>query len=311
MPLLRRAYELWRELEQRAGEQLLHLTGSIDAGTGGVRWLAAVLRGARPATRGADLGGAGPALPRLPPAGRDGCRCSSPTAASCSRSGASSPTSSRRRRSAPASTPRARARLGGARRRVRVESESGRYEADRLVLCAGAWSETVARLRTGLVAAERQVLGLVPAARTGAVRAGALPGLQPRRAGGPLLRLPGLRHPWLQVRPLPPSRRGRSTRTSSTASAGRGRGAATQFRRALLPRRRRAGDVARDLPVREQPRRALPARRPPRLPAGVVAAGFSGHGFKFCSVIGEIVADLALDGTTRHEIDFLRLGRFR
>src|ERR1051325_298032 len=32
VPLLRRAYELWRELEQTAGEQLLHVTGSIDAG---------------------------------------------------------------------------------------------------------------------------------------------------------------------------------------------------------------------------------------------------------------------------------------
>src|SRR4051794_10474185 len=30
--LLRRAYELWRELQGKAGEQLLHITGSIDAG---------------------------------------------------------------------------------------------------------------------------------------------------------------------------------------------------------------------------------------------------------------------------------------
>src|SRR5262245_55238613 len=32
LPLLRRAYELWRELQQQAGEQLLFITGSIDAG---------------------------------------------------------------------------------------------------------------------------------------------------------------------------------------------------------------------------------------------------------------------------------------
>src|SRR5829696_5836792 len=31
VPLLRRAYELWRELETGFGEQLLHITGSIDA----------------------------------------------------------------------------------------------------------------------------------------------------------------------------------------------------------------------------------------------------------------------------------------
>src|ERR671919_1701034 len=32
VPLLRRAYQLWRALEAGAGERLLHITGSIDAG---------------------------------------------------------------------------------------------------------------------------------------------------------------------------------------------------------------------------------------------------------------------------------------
>jgi len=41
-----------------------------------------------------------------------------------------------------------------------------------------------------------------------------------------------------------------------------------------------------------------------------VAAGFSGHGFKFCSVVGEVMADLATEGRTRHPIGFLGLGRW-
>ena len=40
------------------------------------------------------------------------------------------------------------------------------------------------------------------------------------------------------------------------------------------------------------------------------ACGFSGHGFKFCSVIGEVLADLAERGETNHAIDMFRLGRF-
>ena len=36
------------------------------------------------------------------------------------------------------------------------------------------------------------------------------------------------------------------------------------------------------------------------------AAGFSGHGFKFSSVIGEVLTDLAMTGNTSHPIDFLR-----
>jgi sarcosine oxidase len=41
-----------------------------------------------------------------------------------------------------------------------------------------------------------------------------------------------------------------------------------------------------------------------------IATGFSGHGFKFASVIGEIMADLAMDGSTRMPIDFLNAKRF-
>ncbi|MBV8423580.1 MAG: FAD-dependent oxidoreductase, partial [Candidatus Eremiobacteraeota bacterium] len=48
----------------------------------------------------------------------------------------------------------------------------------------------------------------------------------------------------------------------------------------------------------------------PKYDAVVIAGGFSGHGFKFCSVVGEIVADLALDGQTRHAIAFLAPDRF-
>jgi sarcosine oxidase len=40
-----------------------------------------------------------------------------------------------------------------------------------------------------------------------------------------------------------------------------------------------------------------------------LAAGFSGHGFKFAPVIGEVMADLSLEGATRHPVGFLSLGR--
>ena len=51
--------------------------------------------------------------------------------------------------------------------------------------------------------------------------------------------------------------------------------------------------------------------RHPELPQVAVAAGFSGHGFKFCSVVGEILADLAVDGSTRWDLDLFRLARFQ
>lgn len=41
-----------------------------------------------------------------------------------------------------------------------------------------------------------------------------------------------------------------------------------------------------------------------------IACGFSGHGFKFVSVVGEILADLAMKGKTNLPVEFLSLKRF-
>ena len=48
----------------------------------------------------------------------------------------------------------------------------------------------------------------------------------------------------------------------------------------------------------------------PGQPEVVVASPCSGHGYKFAWVIGEILADLAQNGETRHDIGLLRLSRF-
>jgi len=49
--------------------------------------------------------------------------------------------------------------------------------------------------------------------------------------------------------------------------------------------------------------------RHPTCPAVVLCAGLSGHGFKFTSVLGEALADLALEGHTSLPIGFLGLER--
>jgi sarcosine oxidase len=49
----------------------------------------------------------------------------------------------------------------------------------------------------------------------------------------------------------------------------------------------------------------------PDYPNVALAAGFSGHGFKFAPVVGEILADLVEAGRTEWPIDLFRLDRFR
>ncbi len=48
----------------------------------------------------------------------------------------------------------------------------------------------------------------------------------------------------------------------------------------------------------------------PRFASCSIACGFSGHGFKFASVVGEILADLAMRGETSHPIALFTPARF-
>ncbi|WP_272945295.1 N-methyl-L-tryptophan oxidase [Paenibacillus gorillae] len=49
----------------------------------------------------------------------------------------------------------------------------------------------------------------------------------------------------------------------------------------------------------------------PEQPNVWLAGGFSGHGFKFSSAVGELLADLAWDGSTKRDIGLFSLARFQ
>ena len=42
----------------------------------------------------------------------------------------------------------------------------------------------------------------------------------------------------------------------------------------------------------------------------LIGRSFSGRGYKFAPTVGEILADLATGGSTRHQIDFMSASRF-
>jgi sarcosine oxidase len=48
----------------------------------------------------------------------------------------------------------------------------------------------------------------------------------------------------------------------------------------------------------------------PGFPEVIVASPCSGHGYKFASVVGEILADLAMNKRPRFDISLFRIGRF-
>jgi len=43
----------------------------------------------------------------------------------------------------------------------------------------------------------------------------------------------------------------------------------------------------------------------------VIASPCSGHGYKFASVVGEVLADLVIDGVTLHSIELFSPNRFK
>jgi len=310
VPLARRAYELWRELQTEAGEQLLHITGIVEGGT---RIYDGVLRScadhdlAHEALDGREVGRRFPAY-RLPPElpvvfQPDGGFVLPERCIVSHVSGAL----------AHGATVRARERVlewEDTGNGVRVRTDRTIFEADRLVLTAGAWSQSVARLPPGMVRGVRQALAWLQPSR---------PELfTPERMPVFNLELDDVHFYGFPAFVVPGLKLGRYDLSGDS-------GDPDAIARELT--------LEDELPLRAFAERYFPDGAGPTLalktclfepspdehflidvhpdaPSAVVGAGFSGHGFKFCSVVGEILADLALDGETRHDIRFLRLSRF-
>jgi sarcosine oxidase len=310
VPLVRRAYELWRELEAEAGEQLLRITGAVEGGPkifeGAVR---SSIEHALPYEEldGAEVSRRFPAY-RLPDDlrvvyQRDGGfvlpeRCILAHVTGARARGAEVRT---RERVLEWST-----RADG----VRVRTDRGEVEADRLVLTAGAYSQDVARLAPGMVVAQRQVLGWLEPVRPELFAPDRFPvfnlALEEGHVYGfPIHGVPGFKlgyYDYEGARGEPDSMRRETTAEDEIPLR--------RFAERYFPDG--AGPVL-DLKTclfELSPDEHFLIDRHPETELAVVGAGFSGHGFKFASVVGEILADLALDGDTLHDIGFLRLDRF-
>ena len=222
VPILRRAYELWRETEQRAGEQLLFVTGSLDIGPEG----SAVITGSLESCRlhnlhhelltGDEVNRRFPGY-RLPADFRavlqpDGGFVASERAIVAAAGLAMDAGAVIRGREAVFSyEPLA----GGG---VRVTTDRGTYEAGRLVLASGAWiGEHVPSLKA-IAVPERQALGWFRPKRPESLPARRVPGFQPQERRRTLLSVPGVGRAGLQDRPLSSPWRDRARPTRCRAS---------------------------------------------------------------------------------------------
>lgn len=329
VPLLERAYQLWDDLSDFAGAPLLHRTGlalCAEAGSGDGRFARAreVARQVGVAVEeltATEVAARWPAL-RLPPG--FAClyepgagyleveRCVLAHAELARRHGAEL---------------RAEERVLGwsaDERGVRVTTAGGEHEAGALVIAAGPWSAPVLGASLAGQALPLRVHRVVqlwfPAGAAMSEERG-MPCYAFDAGGRFIYGFPGLPRPggWAaKICEHAPGELLEAGRLDAPGAAG------------AVDRTLRVEDVpnvaeaiARYLPevgarpvhhkiclYTMTPDEDFVIDRHPRHRNVCFAAGFSGHGFKFSSVVGELLADLTLEGQTRHPIDFLRLARF-
>jgi sarcosine oxidase len=310
VPLLRRAYELWRELEAEAGEELLRITGIVE---GGERIFEGALRSCHDhdlpheVLDGRDVTRRFPGY-RLPPElpvlfQPDG--------------GFVVP-----ERSIVAHVQRALERGAVVRARervleweagengVRVRTDRGVVEADRLVLTAGAWSQDVARLPDGLVRGVRQALAWFQPTRPELFAPDRLPVFNLALDGEHFYGFPAYGIPGFKLGRYDHFGEGGDPDTIPREPTPADEAPLRAFAERYFPEGAGSTIALKTCLFEPSPDEHFLIDRHPDTELAVLGAGFSGHGFKFCSVVGEILADLVLDGATRHDIEFLRLGRF-
>ncbi len=310
VPLLRRAWTLWRDLERESGERLLTATGGLYAGDPAGELVAGALASARTHRREhevldtAALRGRYPLFDWL-----DGWRgvferqagwlaperCIETHLRLAEESGATL------RFDEPID------RWESTRDGVRVTTAAGTFDAKQLVIAAGAWASQLAPSLASELSVERNVLfWFEPTAQRDAFAR--LPIYIVHDTDRIFYGFPYIEGQGVKVAGLHFGDRANPDALDRVASAGD-----EERVRAWLRRRMPlANGERRDAKVcmyTNTPDAHFIVDRLDDHPNVVVASACSGHGFKFSSVIGEILADLVLDGETRHPIGFLSAER--
>ncbi|WP_435076837.1 N-methyl-L-tryptophan oxidase [Halococcus sp. AFM35] len=313
IPLVERAYDLWDDLAALSERPLIHRTGSIDAGPPDDPVFEGSLRSCEEhdipheVLTGAELAERFPGY-HLPEDYRalyqeDGGFVV-PEQAIIAHTQAAQ---------AEGAEIHARTRVDGWTKTpdggVRVETARKSYEADRLVLAAGAWNQELADALEGVAVPERQVLAWLQPETPELFQPESFPVWnlsvpEGRFYGLPAYDVPGMKlgryhHRDEQVDPDdwnrdPDAEDERLLREFAEDYFPEGAG----------PTMGLATCMFTNSPDEHFILDTLPAH-----PQVAVGAGFSGHGFKFASVIGEVLADLATGGTD-HPIEMFRLNRF-
>lgn len=315
VPIMKRGYELWRDLENLSGEKLLHITGNLDIGPED----SFVFRGSKYSCELHDLPHEimngneiskrfpGFKLPKeimsvFQPEGGflEPEKCIKTFVKAAADLGAEVHT--RERVSEWHTTAE-----GG----VVVKTNAGEYAADSLILTTGAWTGKFTPELTKQLTPERQVMGWFDTNGSNLFTPDKFPVFnilvpEGRYYGFPEFDIPGFKiglYHHLNEN-VDPDDLDRSLITKTDETVLRN-GVSKYF-----PGADNEMVMGKVCMFTNSPDEHFIVDKLTEFPQVFVAAGFSGHGFKYCSVVGELIAGLVDDEESDLPVDMFRISRF-
>lgn len=317
VPLLARSYELWEELERESGENLMEITGALMIGSPDSQIVSGSLRSAEEHNLPHEMLDASEIKRRYP------AFAPSPDTVALfeERAGFVKPETSIQahldlatkngaelRFEEPVKSWRAKGDGG-----VKIETETSSFEAERLVIAAGAWSsEVLGGLELPLKTERRVMHWFEPKESKGSAR------LFSRDLFPVFLWDPEGKDVFYGIPDSPNAVKAAFHYVGEDCdpdSLDREVGAeeVSEIRGYL---ERYVPDLAgrhiesKACMYTNTPDSDFVISKHPAHPQVSIAAGFSGHGYKFCSVVGEVLADLTTEDETKHPIELFDPARF-
>lgn len=313
VPLLRRAYEMWSEIETIAKEQLLYKTGSIDTAPSGHELFEGSLQSCLEHDIPHEILNYRQINERFPgyemPPGHMGLYqqdggfvLSERAIVAYVNAAVTEGATIQARETVLKWEPEADG--------VRVFTDRSEYTADRLVITAGAWTAGMLPSLEELAVPERQVLAWLQPEEPSLFTPEVFPVFsaffeEGRYYGFPVFGIPGFkigRYHHLEEVADPDNVERNVTQEDEDVL----RAASARY----FPKANGTIMTLKTCLFTNTPDEHFIIDTVPGYPQVAVAAGFSGHGFKFASVVGEILGDLSINGKTRHNIELLNIDRF-
>jgi sarcosine oxidase len=312
VPLLRRAYELWADLSARSGKTLYHQVGVLQAGRPNGTVVPGVLASARQHGLDVEELSEGEITARFP-----GLRVPPPLVAVFERrAGYLDVEDCVREAARQAVDHGATLQIGESVRGwkvegsgVAVETDRGTYRANSLIVSAGAWAGTLlADLGIRFQVVRKSLYWYAAPERLYSPAHG-FPGFLYETDRGSFYGFPRIDDEGLKSAEhsggIPVSDPLRVDRNPDPGETIRVEQFLAEYLPEVTPEPLRFGTCLYTL----SPDGHFVVDRHPEHPQVVFAAGLSGHGFKFTTVLGEVLADLAAHGSTRLPIGFLSCQR--